>query len=433
MRETRFVWLMICLLVLGGMLSQSPAYTGENGTSPAVTPMPRQDAWWMERHNSFNERVRQGNVDIVFIGDSITHGWEDEGREIWDAVYAPRNAVNLGIGGDQTCHVLWRLQNGNLEGIHPKVAVIMIGTNNGPTDQTAEEIADGVKAIVNLIREKTPNTRILLLAIFPRNDQPEPVQQKLREATALFATLDADPMVEFVDINWTFLDESGKIPKDIMPDLLHPNRKGYALWAEALEPWLGKALGEADGWTPLFNGRDLTGLEEVGGGPSSWRVEHGMLVTVGGGGNWISTTREFGDFELSVEFKSPPGGNSGVFIRAPREGNPAFEGSEIQILDDYSDRYKELKPYQYCGSVYATIAPAKRATKPAGEWQKMVIRVQGQKIQVTLNGEQIVNGDLSEHLDKVKDHPGLQRLKGYIGLQNHDTPMYFRNILVREL
>lgn len=412
---------------------QLPAFTADSSASPAVTPVPGEVGWWIERHNSFNERVRQGKVDIVFIGDSITHGWEDAGREIWDALYAPRNAVNLGIAGDQTGHVLWRLQNGNLEGIQPKVAVIMIGTNNGPTDQTAEEIADGVKAIVRLIREKTPGTRVLLLAIFPRGDKPPAVQEKLRRATELFSTLDADPMVEFVDINWAFVDEQGNVPKDIMPDLLHPNTKGYSLWAEALEPWLGKALGEADGWTPLFNGRDLTGLEEVGNKASSWRVEHGMLVTVGGGGNWIATTREFGDFKLSLEFKSPPGGNSGVFIRAPREGNPAFEGSEIQILDDYSDRYKELKSYQYCGSVYATIAPSKRVTRPAGEWQRMVIRAQGPKIQVTLNGERIIDGDLSEHLDKIKDHPGLQRLKGYIGLQNHDTPMYFRNILVREL
>ncbi|HOQ89822.1 MAG TPA: GDSL-type esterase/lipase family protein, partial [Candidatus Hydrogenedentes bacterium] len=118
-----------------------PMGWGAGALSPAVTPVPRQDGWWQERHRQFNERVRQGNADIVFIGDSITHGWEGEGKEIWDTCYAPRNAVNLGIGGDQTGHVLWRLQNGNLEGIQPKVAVIMIGTNNGPTDQTAEEIS----------------------------------------------------------------------------------------------------------------------------------------------------------------------------------------------------------------------------------------------------------------------------------------------------
>ena len=400
--------------------------------APSTVPAPREGKDWMARHNSFNDRVKQGNVDMILIGDSITHGWEGAGKEVWEQYYAPRNAVNLGIGGDRTEHVLWRLDNGNIDGINPKVAVLMIGTNNH-RDNTAEEIAAGVEAIVAKLRSRLPGTRVLLLAIFPRTDVPEEFRAKLREATALFSKLDSDPMVEFVDIGGAFLNEKGELTKDIMPDLLHLSGEGYKRWAEAIEPFVGKMMAEADGWKALFNGRDLDGWEQVGGEKKTWSVENGVLFTDGEGGGWLSTMGEYGDFELSLEFKVPAGGNSGVFIRAPREGNPAFEGSEIQVLDDYADEYKALKPWQYCGSVYSTIAPSERATKPAGEWEKMNIRVQGQKIQVTLNGKQIINGDLSEHMDKVKDHPGLKRLGGFIGLQNHSTRCDFRNIVIKPL
>ena len=397
-----------------------------------VVPVPRNDKGWMDRHESMNARVKQGNVDMLFIGDSITHGWEGGGKGVWEQYYGNRNAVNLGIGGDRTEHVLWRLQNGNIEGISPKVAMVMIGTNNH-RDNSAEEIAQGVEAIVTLLRQRLPEMRILLLAIFPRADVSAELQQKVKDASALFSKLDADPMVEYLDINAVFLDQDGTLPKSVMPDLLHPNEKGYALWAEAVEPYLARLLAQADGWTPLFNNRDLTGWEQVGGEKKTWKAEKGLLITSGEGGGWLSTVEEYGDFELSVEFRVPENGNSGVFIRAPRAGNPAFEGSEIQVLDDFGDEYKTLKPWQYCGSVYSTIAPSTRATKKAGEWQTMVINVKGQKIQVTLNGTKIVDGDLSEHADKLAEHPGLKRTSGYIGLQNHSTLMEYRTLLLKAL
>ena len=115
-----------------------------------------------------NARVKQGNVDLIFIGDSITHGWEEAGKDVWQKFYGKRNAVNLGIGGDQTQHVLWRLDHGNIDGISPKLAVIMIGTNNAGSGQQPEQIAEGIKAIVEQLRAKLPETKILLLAIFPR-------------------------------------------------------------------------------------------------------------------------------------------------------------------------------------------------------------------------------------------------------------------------
>jgi hypothetical protein len=194
-----------------------------------------------------------------------------------------------------------------------------------------------------------------------------------------------------------------------------------------------REIPRGEGWAEIFNGRDLEGWEQVGGSQKSWHVEDGILYTDGGEGGWLATAKEYADFELEAEFRVPENGNSGIFIRAPREGNPAFEGSEIQVLDDFGSEYAELKPWQFCGSVYATAAPARRVTRPAGEWQKLQIRAVGQQVEVKLNGFPIVDVNLNDHLDKLADHPGLKRTSGYVGLQNHSTRVDFRNIRIREL
>lgn len=397
----------------------------------SVTPVPRPDDWWTQRNDAVNARVKEGNVDLLMIGDSITHGWENGGKSVWDQYYAKRNAVNMGFSGDRTQHVLWRLENGHLEGISPKLAVIMIGTNNY-RDNTAEEIAEGVEAIVAKLRAKLPDMKILLLAIFPRTDVDAESQEKLRRATELFAAAAEDPMVEFLDINRAFLNREGVLTKEVMPDFLHPNEYGYALWAHAVEPTIARLMGE-EGWTELFDSKDLIGWNQVGGEKVTWGVDNGVLYTDGGGGGWLGVTREFANFELELEFNVPAGGNSGVFLRSTLEGNPAYEGLEIQVLDDDTKVFGDLKPWQFTGSVYALVAPSKRASKAAGEWQKMYIRYEGFNIQVKLNGEEIVNSDISAFKDQAKDHPGVLRTTGYIGLQNHGSRLDYRNIRLREL
>jgi hypothetical protein len=187
-------------------------------------------------------------------------------------------------------------------------------------------------------------------------------------------------------------------------------------------------------WQPLFNGKDLSGWKSIDAPiDESWKAEDGLLYCTGKGAGWLSTDKEYGDFEIELEFKSPKGGNSGVFLRAPHEGNPAFAGMEIQVLDDYDDQYSKLNDYQYCGSLYDVVAAKPRVTKKAGEWQKMQISCQGNKVKVTLNGTQIVDADISAHKDKLPTHPGLARTKGYIGLQNHGSRLDYRNIKIREL
>lgn len=201
----------------------------------AVQPVPR-DGGWMARHDAMNARVAQGNVDLVFIGDSITQGWEGNGKEVWKEFYGERNAVNLGIGGDRTQHVMWRLDNGNLEGITPKLAVVMIGTNNSNSNQP-EQIADGVEQIIDRLRTKTPETEILLLGIFPRGADPNDPRRQVNEKTnELIAQFADGEQVHFLDIGESFLQDDGTLSKEIMPDLLHLSENGYRIWAEAIEP-----------------------------------------------------------------------------------------------------------------------------------------------------------------------------------------------------
>jgi len=193
------------------------------------------------------------------------------------------------------------------------------------------------------------------------------------------------------------------------------------------------ASAQAGEWKPLFNGKDLSGWKAIDGPASSWQVVEGLLSCTGQGHGWLSTDAEYGDFELELEFRVPAGGNSGVFLRAPHEGNPAFAGMEIQVLDDYDAQYANLKPAQYCGSLYDVAAAQPRVAKKAGEWQKMTIVADGNRVKVTLNGTQIVDADLTAHPDKLAEHPGLKRGKGYVGLQNHSSRLDYRNLRIRAL
>jgi lysophospholipase L1-like esterase len=213
--------------------------------SVALAPAARADAWWQDRHASMNKRVKQGNVDLVFIGDSITHGWEGAGAKVWNEYYSKRNAVNLGIGGDQTAHVLWRLDHGNIDGISPKLAVVMIGTNNtGHYKAAPEETAAGVKAIVEKLRAKLPETKILLLAIFPRDPKADgELRQINNKVNAIIAKLADGDKVSYMDLGDKMLDKDGTLTKEMMSDFLHPGDKGYRIWAEAIEPVVAKEVG----------------------------------------------------------------------------------------------------------------------------------------------------------------------------------------------
>lgn len=233
------------IIALAGLVSS--AFAQQAGTNYAIQPVLHPGT--EKKHESFNEISKLGQAQLVFLGDSITAGWSTKGQEVWANYWAPLNAANFGIGGDRTEHVLWRLGHGNYEGLKPKLTVLMIGTNNtghqgrpmaeigGATYTcTAEQTAEGVTAIVKHLREKQPQMKILLLAIFPRGANGEDKLRLQNEATnQLIAKLADNKTVYFKDINKEFLAPDGTLSKDIMPDLLHPNEAGYQIWAKAIE------------------------------------------------------------------------------------------------------------------------------------------------------------------------------------------------------
>ena len=205
----------------------------------AVTPAIKDP----KRHEQFLARIQQGPVGLLFLGDSITDGWRGGGKKTWEK-FAKYDPANFGIGGDRTEHVLWRITNGELDGIHPKLAVIMIGTNNVGHSATEkpEWAAAGVKKIVDTIHAKLPETKVLLLAVFPRGAKDSALRQKVAEINQIIAKLDDGQKTRYLDIGKSFLDAEGQIPKDIMPDGLHPNAKGYEIWYEAMRPLLEEMM-----------------------------------------------------------------------------------------------------------------------------------------------------------------------------------------------
>ncbi len=191
---------------------------------------------------------------------------------------------------------------------------------------------------------------------------------------------------------------------------------------------------EEKGFIPLFNGKNLEGWQGIGGPATNWAVKDGVLSCTGKkGSSWIATKEEFGDFELRLEYNIPKNGNSGVFIRAPKNGAPWVQGLEIQVLDDYGNKWKNLKPVQFTGSIYAVQAPSERATKKAGEWQTMRIRCKGNQCCVWVNGKCIIDAKLDVLAGKVPRVTGLKRKSGLIGLQNHASPVHYRNVRIQRL
>ncbi|MBU3005459.1 platelet-activating factor acetylhydrolase IB subunit [Paraglaciecola arctica] len=203
--------------------------------------------WWMPRHNEkLLVKEQMKNVDLVFLGDSITHAWEDKGKQVWQQYYAKRNALNLGFSGDRTENVLWRLQNGEISGIAPKLLVLMIGTNNtGHRQDKSQDTALGIKYIIELLGERLPNTKVLLLAIFPRGASADDPLRKINDGINDIIKEYADGKnIHYLDINHLFIDEDGNLSQTVMQDLLHPNTEQYQIWAEAMEPKISALMSQ---------------------------------------------------------------------------------------------------------------------------------------------------------------------------------------------
>ncbi|REL39303.1 acetylglucosamine-6-sulfatase [Rhodohalobacter sp. SW132] len=216
--------------------------------SPALNPAPLEEEWaiewWMPRHEAKLAEDGRESAQLLLIGDSITHGWETTGSDAWDAHLSDYSVYNIGYSGDRTENVLWRFQHGEIDGINPDLAVLMIGTNNtGHRQDPPECTAKGIEMILDELSEHLPETDILLLAIFPRSESAnDPLRLLNEEINQKIEPFGEREQVTFVNLNSHFLDDDENLPEDIMPDMLHPNEKGYNIWAKELKSYFSTML-----------------------------------------------------------------------------------------------------------------------------------------------------------------------------------------------
>jgi len=237
-RTVHRLWLVLFLVAIVSVAAAQ---------NPQVAPAPKNSGGWRNKHEEYVAAAQKGGIEILFLGDSITEFWRTAGKDVWAENYGSLKAANFGIAGDRVENILWRITNGELDGVKPKVVVLLAGINNSwgtKRDQQEERgrfIAAGLAEIVKTIREKLPETKILLLAIFPLGDGTAPC---VRLANETIAKLDNGKTIRFLDIGPKLAGAEGNVPKDIMPDGVHPSAKGYEVWAQAMAQLLKEMLGK---------------------------------------------------------------------------------------------------------------------------------------------------------------------------------------------
>lgn len=205
------------------------------------------EAHRQRQHEDLVKQVAKlkGELDLVFVGDSITQGWGSNGQEVWKSCYGGVKSLNLGMASNRVEHALWRVQNGELEGISPKVVVILIGVNNiyqRPVC-TAAQVAEGVALLINTIHIRSPRSTFLLLGVFPSGDKDSGYRTQAREINALLARYDDGKIVRFLDLGEKLLEPDGSASAEVLYDKLHLSAKGYAIWAAAMNPLLSEMVG----------------------------------------------------------------------------------------------------------------------------------------------------------------------------------------------
>lgn len=415
--------------------------------SDATTKAAARDVeWWPKRHEALNKQAENNKWDLVMIGDSITDSWDGAGKEVWEEFYASRNTGNLGISGDETQHVVYRIENGNLKGQSPKLAIVMIGTNNlGNAKHEPSDVAEGIEAVVGSIQNATPDTQILLLAMFPRGQaSDDPYRAQIAEVNKQISELADWESVHYMDIGHVFLEEDGSLSKKIMPDFLHLTEEGYKRWAEAIEPKVAELMGGlAEAQQSLFNGSSLKGWTDEDGNspPKGWGVVNGTLAVTGWGEDAV-TIDQFGDFDFQIEWRLPRKGNGGIFYRVA-DYRYIWLGPEYQLVDDLTRGYKPTADNSTGSSIDLYGPVASKPVRPHGSWNHTRITLVDDHVEHWLNGCRILQYDFEtdDWNARVKDSK-FSRLHPYYGqpdrgkfkLQNHiGSRVQYRDILVREL
>ena len=440
---TLITFIVIGMILLGvGPFFAPDATLAEN---TAVKPEPRKGSW-TRRHEAMKKRISQGNVDLIFFGDSITQSWESKGKgkEVWEEYYAGRNAVGCGISGDRTQHLLWRIENCGLENVSPKLSVVMIGVNNFPPRNQPDEIIAGVTKVIELLRAKLPKTKILLMSICRSHDPNDPLRKVAENINRQIQKLADGENVIYVDLMKKFMQKDGTVTKDILRDGVHPTQKGYYIWAETIEPYVEKYVGKKksptttskaatieDGFSPLFDGKTLKGWHAEGG-TAVYGVKDGCILGIvdpkSKMNSFLCTDKNYANFVLKLDVKlGKPSCNSGIQFRSHAKKNGRVYGYQCEI--DPSERawsggiYDEARRgwlYQLDGEKHAK---ARAAFKLDG-WNSIEIRAEGNSIKTWINGVPCAN------LTDGKDQ------SGFIGLQVHaakEGSVQWRKIRIKEL
>lgn len=233
--------LLIALPILAALLTSSMIQDKPKNTNPAIVPVTRTDAGILARQAECVRRAKETpSADVVFIGDSITQAWDDTGRELWKQHFAPLGAVNLGVSGDRTEHVLWRLQEAPITRLKPRVVVLLIGTNNlGHGTSNGEQTLEGILKVIDVIHSQAPGAKLLVHEIFPRGERFNPMRGEIAQVNQVLRT---QPGIRALGIGDRWVRADGSISASIMPDFLHLSPEGYAQWAQALKPEIEAAL-----------------------------------------------------------------------------------------------------------------------------------------------------------------------------------------------
>ena len=246
----RYLFILMLCAPLSILFAEDPlAYkTDIPATQAENRPVTKGWPLWMKRHNNLADGLaKQKQVDILMVGDSIIFRFERAGTPIWKKYYEKRNGYNFGSSGDRTEHILWRLQNGKLDTIKPKLVVLLIGTNNTSVrkDEKPEETAYAIEAIIKELKKRVPTAKILLLGIFPRGHKVDDhLRARNDKVNVVISKFEDKKKVFYLDIGHKFLNEDKTLNKELIKDTVHPIEAGFEVWAQAMEPMIKKLLDE---------------------------------------------------------------------------------------------------------------------------------------------------------------------------------------------
>ncbi len=411
-RPSLFSWSVFSILF--ALFLSASLVRGENA---ALTPLDRD----CDRFQDQCAQMEKGDVDLLWVGDSITHFWE-YASYVYDEFYGNRKTLNFGISGDQTGHVIWRLQHAPLDKIHPKMAVVMIGTNNlGSGSSTPAETVEGIQKVVDILKENYPEMKILLLEIFPRDHKPTgKLRQKVDETNEGIRKVYADGKVENVQLlslNDLFLTRDGILPVEIMPDFLHPSERGYEIWANAIEPMVIEALGEAQETITPEPATSLWFWNEVYTNHCKQLESKNFdLLMIGDSilHNWVRTD------EKSKEYWEKYYGSKGGINLAV---GGSLARSTIWLLDHYPlDKIEPKLIYLEVGTNDLTSAETKKEEVAyANRYIVKKLRARWPKVHV------IVAKLLPFQFADNDDHEGME-FQEWVDAYNAILPYYFRDI-----